>query len=64
MSTFGIAEALKSTQWELAKGHLNALVSLQGSYHSIAASEEERWKKLDKAVKSFIKKIEDEGWAE
>ena len=56
MSTFGIAEALKATQWELAKGHLRALVSIQGSFHSITSSEEERWKSLDKAVERFIKK--------
>ena len=34
MSTFSVADALQMQQWEIAKGHLNALVSVYGAYHS------------------------------
>lgn len=65
MPTFMLPEALKAQQWELAKGHLRALVSLQGSYSSGRdAHEEKRWLALKAAVDAFIAQIEEEGWHE
>lgn len=53
--------ALKAQQWEIIKGHLRALVSLQGAYNSAPdSSTTERFLTLDEKVEVFIKDVEDE----
>lgn len=63
--TFMLPEALKAQQWEIAKGHLRALVILQGSY---SGRENEyqtiKWQRLEDEIEAFIKKIEGESLAE
>lgn len=60
---FGIPDAMKAAQWEVAKGHLRALVVMQGSYHSggMPTREAARFEALSKAVEAFIESVEDEG---
>lgn len=59
-SLFLIDEALKRQQWELAKGHLMALVALQGSYQTSSESFK-GYNELEKKVETFIGVIEDNG---
>jgi hypothetical protein len=57
--------AIKAQQWEIAKGHLRALVAMQGSYQSRQDDgRTRRWQDLERAVDDFIVKVEDEGWHE
>lgn len=61
--TFLIDSAMKAQQWEIAKGHLRALVELQGSY-STAVREEHgtsKWERLQAAVDEFVTNVEDNG---
>ena len=63
---FLIDSAMKSVEWERAKGDLRALVAIQGSY-STGVPEREvepRWETLRDRVEAFIKEIEDDGLAE
>lgn len=69
MPKFSFEAALKSAQWERAKGELRALVHMQGSYISGEApggtsSETERWLELGLRVEAFIKSVEDDGLQE
>ena len=48
---------LKYQQWEIAKGHLRAFVSMQGSYTGFP----EKWEALQKLVENFIEEAEYEG---
>ena len=59
-----IPEALKAQQWEIAKGHLRALVALQGSIPADTAPEhlgeiDRKWEELLREVEAFITRIED-----
>ena len=48
-------------QWEVAKGHLRAVVALMGSMMAdYNASTPSRYEKLDKAVEDFITLVEDD----
>lgn len=61
---------LKAQTWETAKGHLRALVRMQGNYfagdrdHPAAKARRERWKELGEKVESFIKDVEGSGLEE
>lgn len=65
---FIIEHAMKSQQWERAKGELRALVALQGSYTDPIPDqmkkETPRYKRLGDRVEDFIKSIEDEALQE
>lgn len=64
--TFSIDGAMKSAQWERAKGELRAFLSIVGScvggkdfkhrFH--------RYEELDKIIKDFIKQVEEECYHE
>ena len=54
----------KAALWEQAKGLLRATVSVGGQCSSIDEEMIARYRALDKAVESFIKKVEGEGWQE
>lgn len=69
MATFSVESAMKSAQWERAKGELRACVAMSGSHHTGTppgqkAFETERWEKFERAVKQFIKQVEIDGLAE
>lgn len=51
-------EAMKQAQWEITKGHLRALVVMQGSYPSGMVHEARRWEALNKMVENFISDVE------
>lgn len=62
-----LPEAMKQAQWEIAKGHLRALVTMQGSYSSGGrfpgeemSSTERVWRELEARVEAFIKSVEDD----
>ena len=57
MATFNIDYAMKAQHWEITKGHLRAMVSLQGSYSS--GGEFEAYGKLETLVEEFITAVED-----
>ena len=60
-----IDSALKAQQWEIAKGHLRALIALQGSYSTVSVKEYPAdWEKLEERVNAFISDIEDHGLQE
>jgi len=60
MAEYGLPEAVKAQQWEIAKGHLRALVVMQGSYFSSGKThEDQRWQELEEKVEAFIKDIQD-----
>lgn len=61
--TFLIPEAMKAQQWEIAKGHLRALVALQGSYQS-SDTTYIKFAELGDKVEEFIKDVEDNGLQE
>lgn len=61
--TFLIDAAMKSQQWERAKGELRALIAIQGSYSLGRPPGDEtptRWQLLQKEVEKFIAQVEDE----
>jgi len=49
-----ILRTLRGQAWERSKGELNAILSTFWS-------EDEKFEKLDTAIKEFIKKVEDQG---
>jgi hypothetical protein len=53
---------LKMAQWEIAKGHLRALVALQGSY--FGDNPRDNHDSLENTVEAFIKDVEENGYAE
>ena len=57
-SKFNIDSAMKAVQWELAKGHLRALVEIQGCYDSTSDHD---FVTLKDRVEGFINLIEDDG---
>jgi hypothetical protein len=61
--TFLIDSAMKAQQWELAKGHLRALVEIQGSYSTPnpEPAGTAKWERLQSAVKKFVTAVEDNG---
>lgn len=61
--TFLIDNAMKAQQWEIAKGHLRALVAIQGSYSSAEREPagEAKWERLQAALDAFVSKVEDAG---
>jgi hypothetical protein len=59
LGDFLVAEALKSAQWERAKGELRALVALQGSH--VTTTSADTWERLSAAVEDFIKEVEESG---
>ena len=61
MSDFVIDAALKACQWELAKGHLRALVALQGSYSSGSEHTAQRFEDAKECVDMFIDAFEGDG---
>lgn len=62
--TFLIDAALKAQQWEIAKGHLRALVALQGSYSTAGDPKAGKWYTLEQKVNAFIEEIEDDALAD
>lgn len=65
---FILEAALKSQQWEKAKGELRALVAIQGSYTSPLPAHMQkdtpRWELLSIRVEAFIKSVEDDALQE
>jgi len=61
--TFMLPEALRAQQWEIAKGHLRATVSLQGGYQA-GGIHAERFTLCVNMVEKFIRDFEDEGMDE
>ena len=63
MSDFDHRAALKGIYWELAKGHLRALVAVDGSVSSVSRDEngKYRYQIVQEAVDSFVKAFEDDG---
>ena len=63
--TFLLDSALKSQQWERAKGELRALVAICGSYSdgipSHMKTEPDNWQVLEKRIDEFVKSVEDDG---
>jgi hypothetical protein len=61
-SEFILEAALKSQQWERAKGELRALVAIQGSYTSPLPKhmqkERPRWELLNERIEAFIQSVE------
>lgn len=57
--TFQVAEALKMSSWERAKGELEALVALQGSHACTDLRFGEKHAKLKAKVEKFIKQVEE-----
>ena len=62
MSHFMLEAALKDQQWQIAKGHLKALIALVGSQSSGINRDDEPlpFEKLEAVVDDFIQKVEDE----
>lgn len=58
---FYIDDAMKAVEWERAKGHLRALVALQGSYGGRGISDSSAFKRLGDKVAAFIKDVENNG---
>jgi len=62
---FYIDAAMKAAEWEHAKGHLKALVGIQGAYHRRASLTREetsaKWEVLSARIEAFIADIEGEG---
>lgn len=54
-----IQQILIPAYWEEAKGKLQAIEAMYGAYPAHASNEESNWKKFDRAIKAFIKEIED-----
>lgn len=65
---FMFDSALKSAQWERAKGELRALVALQASYTDLVPqhmrTKPDRWIQLSDRVEDFIKAVEDDALQE
>ena len=57
---FHLSSALAGAEWERAKGHLRALVVIQGS-HSGNPQMAEKFESIQKAVETFIEEIESKG---
>jgi len=68
MSVWQQSDAMKAQHWAIAKGHLQALVDMQGCYSSEPESHEShemtRWFALEAAVKQFVEDVESRGLAE
>lgn len=63
-----LQEAIKVQQWEVAKGHLRALVRIHGSFTSSedaraaeAAGHPVKWRVLNGRIEQFIRSIEEDG---
>jgi hypothetical protein len=64
---FELQAALKGAHWEQAKGHMRALVAIDGAVSSgerPAAGEKYRFQVVSDAVEEFIKAFENEGLQE
>lgn len=62
--TFCIDAAMKAAEWERAKGHLRALVGIQGAYSLNRAPGDDspaKWQVLSARVEAFIQDVEDHG---
>jgi hypothetical protein len=57
-----IRTPLVMAQWERAKGELQALVALQGSYDG--GGDAAKYEELKPLVEKFIQDVEDNGYAE
>jgi hypothetical protein len=57
-----VCNLLKAQAWELAKGQLLALVSMQGSYPSTDEAQSDVYIQLSDKVRAFIDDIEDHGY--
>lgn len=53
--------AFKGAQWETAKGHLRALVAIDGAMSSGQVERPLRFEVVSQAVENFIKDFEDHG---
>lgn len=66
--TYDIGAALRMAQWERAKGELNALLQMQGAYHSPQPdhpeSKYQRFLLFKDALSAFCAELEGEGWNE
>lgn len=52
----------KGVQWEIAKGHLRALVAIDGSrYSGHDPGEKPRYQEVSEAVEAFIRAFEGDG---
>lgn len=50
---------IKGQQWEITKGHLRALVHMQGSYVSEGSEPSRKFTELSRLVENFINEVED-----
>lgn len=53
--------ALKNIQWELAKGHLRAMVAIDASMSSGREERPCRFEIVEQVIEEFIKDFEDNG---
>jgi hypothetical protein len=63
MKTLCLHSALKTQQWEIAKGHLRAVVALDGAVTS-KQPPPYHFERVSKAVEDFIKDFESQGFHE
>ena len=53
-----LPEAIKGQQWEITKGHLRAMVSIQGSFCTNTQLSQAKYTRLKELVDSFIGMVE------
>ena len=53
--------AAKAQQWEIAKGHLRAMASIDGACSSGETERPFRFEIVEAAIEKFIKEFEDAG---
>lgn len=62
---FAIDNALKEIAWQQAKGHLRALIGIQGSYMGgTGTTTHTRYLACKLRIEAFIKGVEDDGLQE
>lgn len=54
----------KAEQWEIAKGHLRALIAIEGAVSSGESERPYRFEVLRERIEDFIKKFEEDGLEE
>lgn len=58
---FDIKSALKAQQWEICKGHLRALVAIDGSVSSGDTERPYRFEIVSEPIENFIREFENNG---
>lgn len=54
--------SVKLQQWEITKGHLRAMVALEGALPSVVGQTRNKFVKMDAFVEDFIKEFESNGY--